>query len=133
MPPDLRRGAVVLRQGCTTDDPGRTWTTGPKSARKMTSGCSTATSLSKCHCGLLEECVDHLSLTSEVGVGDSAPLTRRRALLASCLAAVGDRPTMGAISSNGRSNMSWRTKARRSAGAMASSTTKKSQADRVGK
>ena len=46
----------------------------------------------------------------------SAPLTRRRALLASCLAAAGDRPTMGAISSKGRSNMSWRTKARRSPG-----------------
>ena len=57
------------------------------------------------------------------GPGSSAPRTRRRARLASCLAAVGDRSTMGAISSKGRSNMSWRTKARRSAGVSASSTT----------
>ncbi len=38
------------------------------------------------------------------------PRTRRRARLASCRAAVGERPTMGAISSNGRSNMSCSTK-----------------------
>ena len=41
---------------------------------------------------------------------------RGPARLASCLVASGVRSTMGAISSNGRSKMSWRTKARRSAG-----------------
>ena len=51
-----------------------------------------------------------------------APRTRRRARLASWRAAVGERPTMGAISSNGRSNMSCSTNARRSAGARRSST-----------
>jgi hypothetical protein len=45
------------------------------------------------------------------------------ARLASCRAAVGERPTMGAISSKGTSNMSCSTKATRSAGASLSSTT----------
>src|SRR5215207_7628051 len=53
----------------------------------------------------------------------SAPCTRRRARLASCLAALGERPTMGAISSKGTEYMSCSTKASRSAGAKVSSTT----------
>ena len=52
-----------------------------------------------------------------------APCTRRRARLASCRAAVGERPTIGAISSNGTANMSCSTNASRSAGASVSSTT----------
>ena len=55
--------------------------------------------------------------------GRSAPCTRRRARLASCRAAVAVRPTIGAMSSNGTSNMSCSTKAIRSAGASACSTT----------
>ena len=72
-----------------------------------------------------EEGVDHFPLTGDVGVGGwtSAPRTRRRARLASCLAVAGERPTIGAISSKGRSNMSCRTNASRSAGARVSSTT----------
>ena len=52
-----------------------------------------------------------------------APRTRRRARLASCRAAAGVRPTIAAISSNGKSNMSCSTKASRSAGSSVSSTT----------
>ena len=54
----------------------------------------------------------------------SPPRTRRRARLASCLAAAGVRPTIGAISSKGRSNTSCSTNATRSAGASVSSTTR---------
>jgi len=53
-----------------------------------------------------------------------APCTRRRARLASCRAAIGERPTMRAISSNGTSKRSWSTKATRSVGASRSSTTR---------
>ena len=60
---------------------------------------------------------------SEDGV---APCTRLRARLASCRAAVEDRPTIGAISSNDTPNMSCSTNASRSAGSSASSH------DRVG-
>ena len=60
----------------------------------------------------------------EVGVGTRvAPCTRRRARLASCRAAAGVRPTIGAISSKGTANMSCSTNASRSAGASVSSTT----------
>ena len=44
------------------------------------------------------------------------PRTRRRARAASWAAVFSDRPTIGAISANGRSNMSCRTNASRSAG-----------------
>ena len=53
----------------------------------------------------------------------ASPCTRRRARLASWRAAVGVRPTIGAISSNGTANMSCSTNARRSAGGSVSSTT----------
>ena len=62
----------------------------------------------------------------------AAPCTRRRARLASWRAASGERPTIGAISSNGTANMSCSTKASRSAGASVSSTTSSASADRVG-
>ena len=51
------------------------------------------------------------------------PLTLLRARLASCLAAVGVRPTIGAISSKGTPNMSCRTNASRSSGSSVPSTT----------
>ena len=51
-----------------------------------------------------------------------APRTRRRARLASWRVAVGVRSTIGAISSNGSPNVSWRTNARRSAGGSRSRT-----------
>ena len=71
-----------------------------------------------------EEGIDHLALAGEIGIGaGAAPCTRRRARLASCRAAVGERPTIGAISSKGTANMSCSTKASRSAGASVSSTT----------
>ena len=60
---------------------------------------------------------------SASGTGRAAPCTRRRARLASCRAAVGERPTIGAISSNGTANMSCSTNASRSAGVSVSSTT----------
>ena len=72
-----------------------------------------------------EERLDDFPLAADVGSGAGAsfPRTRRRARLASCLVAAGERPTIGAISSKGRSNMSCRTNASRSAGANVSSTT----------
>ena len=57
------------------------------------------------------------------GAAAAPPRTRRRARLASCRAASAERPTIGAISSNGIANMSWSTKARRSAGVNRSRTT----------
>jgi hypothetical protein len=76
-----------------------------------------------------EEGVDHCSLAGEIGV-DHRPLpgaigvgrqgharTRRRARLASCRAAAGERLTIGAISSKGTAKRSCSTNARRSAGA----------------
>ena len=53
----------------------------------------------------------------------AAPCTRRRARLASCLVAVGERPTTGAISSKGTAKRSCNTNARRSGGFNVSSTT----------
>ena len=55
--------------------------------------------------------------------GTGAPRTRRRARLASCLVAVGVRPTIGATSSNGTAKTSCSTKATRSAGVRESRTT----------
>src|SRR5262249_34870212 len=49
---------------------------------------------------------------SRSGAVTAAPFTRRRARLASWRAAAGEQPTIEAISSNGKSNTSWRTKAR---------------------
>ena len=60
------------------------------------------------------------------------PWTRRRARLASILVASAERPTIGAISANGTANMSWSTKASRSAGASSSSTTSMASPTRVG-
>ena len=54
--------------------------------------------------------------TRSVVVFGVFPRTRCRARAASCAAVFSDRPTIGAISENGRSNMSCSTKARRSAG-----------------
>ena len=48
--------------------------------------------------------------------GTGAPWTRRRPRLASCRVAADDRPTIGAMSSNGIANTSCRTNATRSAG-----------------
>ena len=53
------------------------------------------------------------------------PRTRRRARLASWRAASGERSTIGAISSNGTPNMSWRTNESRSAGVSVSMITKR--------
>src|SRR5262249_16399017 len=61
----------------------------------------------------------------------AAPCTRRRARLASCRAAAGERRTMEAISSNGTPNISCNTKASRSGGASFLSTTR-SASQRVG-
>ena len=80
-----------------------------------------------------EEGVDRVALPAEVGVGRPAPpCTRRRARLASWRAAVGERPTIGAISSNGMANMSCSTKASRSAGRQRLEHHEQRQPDRVG-
>jgi catechol 2,3-dioxygenase-like lactoylglutathione lyase family enzyme len=63
--------------------------------------------------------------------GAGAPRTRRRARLASCRVASAERPTIGAIPSNGMSNMSCSTKERRSAGVNLSSTTSSAGAQHV--
>jgi hypothetical protein len=64
-------------------------------------------------------------LLSAVSIGGRGfPCTRRRARLATCLAASGERPTMMAISSKDTSNRSCRTNASRSDGASLSGTTK---------
>jgi hypothetical protein len=60
---------------------------------------------------------------SASGSPDLASCTRRRARLASCRVATGERSTIGAISSNGTANMSCSTNASRSAGVSVSSTT----------
>ena len=71
-----------------------------------------------------EEGRHDLALARAVGLRRRGlPCTRRRARLASWRAAAGERPTTGAMSSNGRLNMSCSTKATRSAGARVSSTT----------
>src|SRR5438445_1229810 len=94
------------------------------SARSTTSGSSTASSAAK---SPPREAARNASTSSRWRVRSAgpavAPCTRRRARLASCRAAAGVRPTMGAISSNGRSNMSCSTNATRSGGASVSSTT----------
>src|SRR5262249_14425840 len=72
------------------------------SARSTTSGSSSARRASKLPS---REAARKASTTSRSRLRSAsrigAPCTRRRARLASCLAAVGERPTMGAISSNG--------------------------------
>ena len=71
-----------------------------------------------------QERVDDLPLAARVGVRLDAPdRTRRRARLASILAASGVRPTIGPISVNGTPNRSCSTNASRSAGFSVSSTT----------
>src|SRR6266566_8741848 len=72
-----------------------------------------------------EEGVDHFSASGEIGVGNyGRSCTRRRARLASCLAAVSERPTTLAISSKGTAKRSCSTNARRSAGFEVSRTTR---------
>ena len=98
------------------------------SARSTASGSSTASSAPK---SPPREAARKASTTARSrvtsGLGADDPRTRRRARLASCRAAVGERSTMGAISSNGRSNMSWSTNATRSAGVSVSSTTRRAR------
>ena len=100
--------------------------TAASSARSTTSGSSRARRASK---SPLREAARKASTTarwrarSAGASATSVPCTRRRARLASCRAAAGERPTMVAISSKGTANMSCSTKASRSAGASVSSTT----------
>jgi hypothetical protein len=56
----------------------------------------------------------HWRARSGLAAGMSARFTRCRARLASCLAAAGVRPSVGAIWSNGSSKLSWSTNASRS-------------------
>ena len=82
--------------------------------------------------GRAQERIDDDALPAHVRVrAGQFRLTRRRARLASCLVASGERSTSGAISSNGSSNMSWRTKASRSAGVQGIEDDEQRQADRV--
>jgi len=103
----------------------------PKSARSTTSGWSRETRASNSPPPPRRAARKKASTTfrwrarSASGVGTSAPFTRRRALLASCLAAAGVRPTIGAISANGSPNMSCRTNASLSAGVSVLSTTRR--------
>ena len=95
----------------------------PPSERTTTSGSSTANSRSKSPSRAAARNASttaHWPSRSVSGTG--APRTRRRARLASCRAAAVDRPTIGAISSNGNANTSCRTNATRSAGVRASRT-----------
>ena len=100
--------------------------TAAASARSTMSGSSTATSWSR---SPLRDAARKASttdaLTPHVGAAApaSVPWTRRRARLASCFAALGERPRMVPISSNGTAKTSWSTNASRSAGARVSSTT----------
>ena len=99
----------------------------PWSARTTTSGSSTASRASK---SPLRDAARKASTTSRwrstsVSGTVGSPWIRRRARLASWRAASGERSTIGAISSNGTAKMSWRTNARRSAGARVSSTTRR--------
>ena len=59
--------------------------------------------------------------------GLGAPRTRRRARLASCRAASGERPSTAATSVNGMANVSCSTNASRSAGVSVSSTTRRAR------
>ena len=71
-----------------------------------------------------QERVDDLALAVEVGVGHgAAPLHAPAGAARELACGVGERPTIGAISSNGMANMSCSTNASRSAGASVSSTT----------
>ncbi len=102
----------------------------PASIRSTTPGSSTATRAPKSPPRAAEKKASTTArwrARSGSGAGTAAPFTRRRALLASCRAAAGVRPTMGAISSKGKSNMSCRTNASLSAGARVSSTTSRAR------
>ena len=117
------RSATAAAPWSTTDASGRAV---PPSDRRTTSGSRTATRASRspwCAAAKKASTTARWRAISGSGARTSAPRTRRRARLASCLAVAGVRPTMGAISSKGRSNMSCRTNASRSAGASVSSTT----------
>ena len=73
------------------------------------------------------------ALLGQVDAGSGcAPWTRRRARLASWRAASGVRSMISAISSNGTANMSWRTKASRSAGVKRLEHDQQREPDRVG-
>ena len=96
----------------------------PPSDRSSTSGSRTARSRSKSPsraAARKASTTAHWPSRSTSGTG--APWTRRRPRLASWRVAVGVRPTIGAISSNGTANTSCSTNATRSAGASESSTT----------
>ena len=96
----------------------------PPSDRSSTSGSRTARSRSKSPSRAAARNASttaHWPSRSTSGTG--APWTRRRPRLASWRVAVGVRPTIGAISSNGTANTSCSTNATRSAGASESSTT----------
>ena len=95
-----------------------------RSARITTSGSRTRRSASKSPArDAAMERLDELPLPRDRRLGRGpAPRTRRRARLASFRVAVGVRSTIGAISSNGRPNVSWRTNASRSAGDSVSRT-----------
>ena len=108
---------------------------GPKSARTTTSGsriCEQPAEVALTGGG--QERVDHLALRIHVDVwlGVLGPHTPARAAgeLARRIGRAVRRPR--AISSNGTPNMSWRTKASRSAGVSVSSTTSSARPDRVG-
>jgi hypothetical protein len=76
--------------------------TAPRSVRSTTSGWSTATSASRSPPRAAEG-VDDLALARQVEIGDGGSArTRRRARLANCRAAAGERPTIGAIETRGR-------------------------------
>src|SRR5262249_6489372 len=95
------------------------------SARTPTPGSRTATSAPR---SPLREAARKACTTSRRRVRSasgavSAPWIRRRARLASCRVAAGERSTIGAISSKGMANMSCRTNASRSAGVSVSRTT----------
>ena len=70
-----------------------------------------------------QERFDHFLLASPISrVHVVAALHGRRARLAICRVAATERPTIGAMFSNGTANRSWSTKARRSEGVKVSST-----------
>ena len=100
--------------------------TAPPSARSTTSGSSTASSASKSPLARGgEEGIDDFSLAASGRRRAAWPLPAPGGARGSRAAVPrsGERPTMGAISSKGTSNMSCSTNASRSAGASVSSTT----------
>ena len=123
LPQPARRGAGGRREndeGLPGDGlarRGRHWTrsgAGAASARSTTSGSSTATrrlEVAPVRGRKKASTTERWRERSASGSRTSAPQTRRRARLASCRAAAGERPTIGAISSKGRSNMSCSTNA----------------------